>query len=238
MMNQAEITSQELASIAKARASFNSFLNVHFVSLPDAKFVKQMRQPEITSMLKALVKDESVDEDLAYGASLMLNFIEGTRSNKTAQMVEKLGVDRTRLYRGVAPTYGPPPPYEMVWSKTFQDLGLMQILAGTYRENGLEPSPEARDRWDYIGMELQFLVELALREAAAWEKDDGKAARSLLGKQHEFFSQHMEQWIPDFVQKALEFVETDFYKGHLLMLNGFIKDEKQEYVSLVEHLNI
>ena len=236
-MNQAELDSQELASIAQARAAVTSFLKIHFITLPDVKFVKQMRQSEILAMLKALAEDESVDDDIAAGAFLMHNFLEGTRGDGTARLAEKLGVDRTRIYRGVSPTYGPPPPYEMVWSKTWRDISLLQVLAGVYRQMGLEPSSQFRDRLDYIGMELEYLHALATREAQAWEAGETETARSLLEAQHQFFCEHLEQWPPYFVRKALEYVKTDFYKGHLLMLRGFIKDEKQEFASLAEQIS-
>jgi TorA maturation chaperone TorD len=231
---EAEQVLQELASIAQARADFTSFLGIHFMTLPDVNFVKQMRDKEIASMLRALIRDESVEEDIASGAFLMYNFLEATRTDKLAQLAERLGVDRTRLYRGVSTIYGPPPPYELVWSKTFQEISLLQILAGVYREMGLEQSSAAKDRLDYIGMELEFLHELAAREAADWEAGETKNARSLLEAQRQFFFEHMHQWVLDFVPKALTYAETDFYKGHLMMLRGFVRDEAQELASLAE----
>ncbi len=50
-------------------------------------------------------------------------------------------------------------------------------------------------------------------------------ARSLLVEQQKFFHEHLESWVPAFIQKALEYVKTDFYHGHLLMVNGFIKEQ-------------
>ncbi len=221
-MNESKLGVKEHADLARARAAFSSFLTIHFNVLPDEKFVKQMRRKEILSMLEVLPKDESVNEDISSGASLMYNFLKETYNDKPAQLSEKLGVDRTRLYRGISPVYGPPPPYEMVWSKTWSDLALLQVLAGIYRENGLAPSTEIVDRMDYLGLELEFMHALSMRETEAWEANKPEVANSLIEIQIKFFNEHLKQWVPDFVQKALEFVKTDFYHGHLLMLKGFI----------------
>jgi len=61
-------------------------------------------------MLKFIPQDEAVNEDIASGAKLMESYLEATQGDKPAQLAEKLGVDRTRIYRGLSPSYGPPPP--------------------------------------------------------------------------------------------------------------------------------
>jgi TorA maturation chaperone TorD len=224
-MGEADQAMSDLASQAQTRAAFCSFLNVHFTALPDEKFVEQVRHKDVISMLKILPHDEATNEDIAAGASLMDKFLQETMQDSPEKLSVKLGVDRTKLYRGLSPTYGPPPPYEMVWSKKWQDVTLLQTLAGIYRENGLKPSVEVIDRQDYIGVELEFIHALALREVEAWKAGDEKTARSLLETQKTFFLEHISSWAPFFIKKAFEFVKTDFYQGHLLMLRGFIAEQ-------------
>lgn len=101
---------------------------------------------------------------------------------------------------------------------------------------GLTPSPDATERLDYIGVELDFMRELALREAAAWESDTPEPAAKLLEAQHAFMTEHLGEWPSAFVEKALEWVKTDFYKSHLLMLRGFIASERQELASLAKEI--
>lgn len=227
MTDDAALNPQELAGAARARAAFYSFLGAHFTTLPDAAFVERMRSEDFTSMLEALVNDESVEADVATGASLMGAYLEKTREDDVPQLAEELGVDRTRLYRGVTPAYGPPPPYETVWtrSRAGQDIGILQTLAGLYREQGLAPSPDLKERLDYIGVELDFMRELALREAAAWESGKPETAATWVEAQQAFMNEHLGEWAPAFIEKALEWAKTDFYKGHLHMLRGFIEGE-------------
>ncbi len=236
MANDVALNPQELASSARARAAFYSFLSVHFTTLPDAAFVERMRDGDVTLMLEALVNDAATDADIVTGASLMRAYLNQTRSEDLSKLTENLGVDRTRLYRGVSPTYGPPPPYEMVWSKTWQDIRLLEALARIYHEAGMTPSPEMHERLDYVGVELDFMRELALREAAAWESNTPATVSELLEAQHAFMMEHLGEWPSVFVEKALEWAKTDFYKGHLLMLRGFIANEQQELTSLAKEL--
>jgi TorA maturation chaperone TorD len=225
-MNATSLDPQELSAMAQARAAFSSFLTLHFNILPDEEFVEKMRHSDVISMLEALAKDPTAQGDLSRGAAMMYEFLEATRGDQPAQLSEKLGVDRTRLYRGISPSYGPPPPYEMVWSQTWNDLRLLQTLARTYRENDLQPSTEIVDRMDYLGLELEFLHALSTREAEAWGACETGKANDLFQAQKQFFNEHLQPWIPFFVEKALEQAKTDFYRGHLIMLRGFICDQK------------
>lgn len=234
MNDQAPLNTQELAEIAQARAAFLSFLSLHFNTLPDTAFVAHLRDGELSAVLDALMNDPSIPAEIAAGARLMVDYLEQTRAEDPSKLSETLGVDRTRLYRGVAQGFGPPPPYEMVWSKTGEGFGVLQKVAGVYREAGLETSPDAQERLDYIGIELDFVRELALREADAWQAGSVEVARELLKAQQTFIDEHLGQWVPPFIQKAQEYVETDFYRGHMAMLQGYLAEEAQALRQLVE----
>ncbi len=238
MANDTVLNLQELANIARTRAAFYSFLNVHFTMLPDVPFVERFRNGDLIVMLEALVNDDAVETDIATGAAMMRAYLDQTRIQEASELAQSLGVDRTRLYRGLSPTYGPPPPYEMVWSKTGQDVKLLVTLAGIYREMGLGPSADLIERMDYIGVELDYLRELALHEAAAWESNASESAAKLIEAQRTFLHEHLASWVPFFIDKALEQAETDFYKGHLRMLRGFIASEQDELASLVEETSL
>jgi TorA maturation chaperone TorD len=237
MTDQMEADVQELVEAAQARATFISFLNLHFTTLLDAAFVTRLRSEELSSVLEALAHDEANGEEVVAGAQLMLAYLERNRKMDLARLTEELGVDRTRLYRGVAKGYGPPPPNEMVWSKVEGDFSVLQAVARFYREAGLEPSSEIKDRVDYIGVELAFLGELAQKEAQAWALGEMETAVHLLETQRNFVNDHVSQWTPYYIESALEHVKTDFYRGHLLMLRGFIQAEQQRLDLIAETLS-
>jgi TorA maturation chaperone TorD len=219
-----------LAHSARARAAFCTFLNSHFTTLPDEAFVEQMRGSACSAMLAALVADSSVEDNLAAGADLMAAYLRATSAEPPAELARILGVDRTRLYRGITPDYGPPPPYELVWSKTYRDVTLLQILTRQYREQGLALSLEATERPDYIGVELEFFRALVVREAEGWEAGTPEGANAALAAreaQRTFLDGHLAAWARLYVDQVLSQARTDFYQGHLLMLQGFLSSEQQ-----------
>jgi len=229
---------QEMAEIARARASFCAFLNVHFTTLPDQEFVGRIREREFLGALNALAEDSSAPE-VATGAMLMLGFIRSSLNTDAAALSEELGIDRTRLYRGVSPTYGPPPPCEAVWSNQGTETAtVLKALADVYVAAGMAMSSEARERLDYVGIELEFLRLLALREVEAWTAGQEADANSLLQQQAKFVDEHLMHWVPAFVERALKQAETDFYRGHLGMLGGFLGGEQQRLNFLTDsHLD-
>lgn len=221
------VDSQTLAESARARAAFAAFLNLHFMTLPDEAFVEQMRSPACAEMLERIQHDPSAGPDLAAGAAHMRAALEATRAEPPAALAQMLGVERTRLYRGVTPRFGPPPPYEMVWSKTFADVTLLTALAARYRDAGLMQAADSRERADYIGVELDFVQALAAQEAEAWTAGAHGQAASLRAAQRSFMDQHLAAWVPAYVEQALGHAQTGFYRGHLLLLRGFLAAEQQ-----------
>jgi TorA maturation chaperone TorD len=227
-----QIQLTELEEAAQARVAFYSFLNLFFLTLVEPAFVTRLRNGELSAVLETLKQEGSNREDITAGAALMLGYLDKTSGMDLDKLTESLGVDRTRLYRGVAKGYGPPPPYELVWSKKGGDFGVLQSVSRAYREAGLEPPPDIKERLDHISVEMAFLQELAQNEASAWNSGEDQSASRTLERQRDFMDQHFGEWVPFFIEKAFEYVETDFYRGHLLMLRGFILEQKDFFSTL------
>ena len=228
------LSHEELAAVAGARAALAAFLNIHFTTLPDEKFVAHLRGPEFGQALEALAAADG-DAELARGAALMRGFLAEYAGARASDFAEALGVDRTRLYRGVAPGYGPPPPQEAVWDKRVPDpVEVLKALAAAYVEAGVGMAEQARERLDYIGVELDFLQLLAVREMEAWQAGKENEARRALEQQLRFVREHVGWWWPKFAAEAQEKAQTDFYRGHLTMVQGFLAAEERRLEALVE----
>lgn len=229
------MNSQERQVLAKARASFCNFLTLEFLHLPDRDVVTKIQSAEVRGFLDRLAKDQDVHADIAEGAELMSAFLEANAGTSPDELSKTLGVDRTRLYRGVSPTYGPPPPYESVWNQaaTAANTFLAEIAA-VYKEDGLGLAEDAYERPDYLGVELAFLETLASKEMKALKGNEAKQAAKLTKRQQWFVETHLVSWVPLFIGKALEFAKTDYYRGHLLMLRGFLFDQVEVLASLTE----
>ena len=225
------LDTNEMAEIARNRALFYSLVNIPFMNIPDLEFTKRIRSVEFQSALESIADNHHIHSDMAQGAKLMLNHLRATVIMEAAALSKNLGIDRTRLYRGVAPGYGPPPPWEGAWS--FNNVAAVLLeLTRIYRVSGIEVSAEVNERLDYVGVQLEYLHLLALKEEEAWQKNQKKVAQELIHQQYHFLSEHIGRWVPLFIQDALPIAQTDFYRGHLTMLRGFLADEQHYLQSL------
>jgi hypothetical protein len=220
--NEGYLSNEEMAESARTRASFSSFLNAHFITLPDLGFIERIRSAGFRVSLESLVTDQALTGGMVEGASLMLKFLDDTVDMEGSELSNVLGRDRTFLYRSVNPDGSPPPPCEAVWSRSKPNVvELLQELAGIYRLSGLSLAQDAGERLDYIGVEMEYMHRLAEREAEAWQKGNKEAAQDLLNQQDVFFKEHLAEWVPLFVDKALTVAKTDFYRGHLMMVKAW-----------------
>lgn len=230
-MSLSPLLAQPVA-VTEARASFYVFVNIHFLELPDAQFSSNLREAEFRSVLEVLRQSNEVHREITTGASLMSAFLHETRDLEQGELVKRLGLDRTRLYRGISPEYGPIPPYEALWTGKRRDSLLLQELARTYREGGFILKADIQERPDYIGIQLHYLERLLMKEISAREAKNEVAAQAALNEEKEFLQEHVGTWLSDFVASALEHAQTDFYRGHLHMLRGFIEQERKMLGSL------
>ena len=233
-MNEDSLDQRRLIDESKARASFYAFLNIHFRHLPDQLFASELRKEPFRAALRDLEENTEVRPEIARGAALMESYLKEVKGLDARAMAERLGVDRTRLYRGVSPGYGPSPPYEALWVQKEGDLtALLQRISRAYADGGFILKNDVRERVDYIGIQLDYIEQLVLKEISARESGEEEAVQRLLNHQNAFMREHLGQWVPRFVASALTFARTDFYKGHLHMLNGFIEEEGERLASLI-----
>lgn len=233
--NQSPASEGEFLVLARARVSFCHFLNLHFVSLPDKDFVHSLRSDEFFEALEGLKPDQDMHPEIGEGAATMGAYLKATIDLESEELAERLGEDRTQLYRGVAPNYGPPPPYEALWISKGRDVfEVLQEISTLYGEGGFSLREDNHERLDYLGIELDFFEQLIHWEISAWEAGDRDGARQALEHQEIFLREHLATWVPKFVAGAMEHVRTDFYRGHLRMLNGFMTEERKTLPRLIK----
>jgi TorA maturation chaperone TorD len=140
-------------------------------------------------------------------------------------LLQELSVDWTRIFRGVSPGYGPPPPYEGVYrEKSGVGADLIQKIYKEYMKQGLVISGDRRDRPDYLGYELDFLKFLCEQAAKAAENNHKKEVENYRKEFNRFVSEHLSTWVGDFCTQAEEHVQTPFYSAVLMLLNDTISD--------------
>ena len=225
----------EFLLLAKARASFYAFLNIYFTVLPDEQFVQSVRKDEFCGVLDNLKRDGEVHPEIAEGARLMRAYVSATKDLEPKRLAERLGVDRTRLYRGITPNFGPPPPYEALWIGNANDVTeVLQEISQIYGKSEFTVADDTHERLDYIGIELDYLEQLVQKEISAREMQDFDRVRSAVECQYTFCGHHLGEWAPNYITTALEYADTDFYEGHLRMLDGFIEQEREVLRQIVD----
>ena len=130
-----------------------------------------------------------------------------------AQMAR--AVDRTRLCRGVDPT-GILPPYEGNYASSGAlGPGAIPEARAAYERAGVRFN--SAERADFIGLQLAFAAYLARVEHERPER--AAYARS---EREGFVEQHLE-WVPSYLGKAIEAVETDFFRGTLSVFKNVLE---------------
>lgn len=218
----------ELVTYARSRAALYSAAALHFNVVVDGQFIDTIRSEQFKQMLETIGDGEESEDLLTLGAVLMAVFIEKTRSEDRQQLADRLGAERTRLYRGLSAQHEPP-PYEALWSANKEEAQLLRDLTDTYREAGVALDAAHPERADYLGVELDFMRVLAEQEGVAWENNREDQAALLFEAQQQFFNEHLASWVPDYAATVSNAAQSDFYRAQLRMLEGLMRMEQETF---------
>lgn len=190
--------------------------------IPDRDLVKRLRELRFSDLLRSL---EDADKQIYYAIQDIQNYISKTIQEPEEVVQIFLAKEWTRLFRGVSPTYGPPPPYEAEYIK--ENISVNQLLAKLnhiYHENAVEIQTDFYSRPDYIGVELDFVrVLLDVEAVCLRQKNLEKAAKTRLSLCN-FMNKHLIRWVNLFVRKAITEAQTEFYRGILKLTETIVFD--------------
>lgn len=213
---------------AGAHATMYSFLSAMFNQRPSEDLVTRLRRMG-TQGIGELAQTGELPSEAKRGLEKIAQFVEASKGQAEEEVCQELAVDWTRLFRGVAPGYGPPPPYEAVHLGAVEDQApqVLRNVVRCYLEQGVSPRQEGADRPDYIGLEFDFLALLAEREQAAWEQGDDRVARECALAARQFFQDHPGRWVAQYCQRAISEARTGFFEGLLRLTRGMIEEKNQ-----------
>ena len=216
---------ENLAAAAMARAGAYGFLALLCNQRPELSLVRRLRAVGVEGFL-GIVDAEIAGELVHQGLQEMAEFVEQAAAQSDGEVEEMLAVDWTRLFRGVQPGYGPPPPYEGVYVGG-DPLTVLRAIARVYREYGVAPAEgSAGDRPDYIGIELDFLRYVCEQQAAAHEIGDEAAIEKWSKAEEAFLQDHIGKWASAYCDQAVEEARTGFYGGAVHLIEGVVYDTR------------
>ena len=116
------------------------------------------------------------------------------------------------------------PPYGSIYLEEGKLMGNSTFsVRKFYEQEGLDIV--LKDAPDHIGMELEFMYFLALKEAQAREISDSNEIARLHDKQASFLEIHLGDWISPFVENIEKFSQTEFYKILGLATRSFVLED-------------
>ena len=211
------------AGAARARAGAYGFLALLCNQRPEVSLVRRLRAVGVAGFL-GLVEGEAAGEAVRQGLQQMGALVEQTSGQSEEEVATALAVDWTRLFRGVQPGYGPPPPYEGLW-RGGDPLGALQAVARVYREQGVGPAGgSAGNRLDYLGLELDYLRYVCEQQALAYEQGEEAAFERWSEAEAAFVEDHVGQWAARYCDSAAAEARTAFYGGALLLMKGLLEE--------------
>ncbi|MCC7377550.1 MAG: molecular chaperone TorD family protein [Verrucomicrobiales bacterium] len=99
-------------------------------------------------------------------------------------------------------------------------------LAAFYRAFGLEVAPDAGERHDHLGLELEFLCVLAAKDAYALEYQLDSSDHALCREaQAKFLREHLGRWTPAFARRLAASTEDPALRALAEFTRVFVESE-------------
>lgn len=103
-------------------------------------------------------------------------------------------------------------------------------LAAFYRAFGLEVAPDAGERHDHLGLELEFLCVLAAKDAYALEYQFDAADHALCREaQRKFLREHLGRWTPAFTRRLAAATNEPALRGLAEFTRIFVESECHDF---------
>ena len=150
-------------------------------------------------------------------------FISQHRTDKIENVLQKLAIDRARLFRGVN-TDGFRPPYESLYLRQ-PPQDIIGSLNQFYAKIDCRVSNDINESPEQIGVEFSYMQELCKRELGAIEGGLLEQVEKYRGLQQSFLQQHLGRWAGLFAQEMEGYAQTDFYRGIGLLIQELIEEE-------------
>lgn len=228
------------ATVAQSRSRLYGFLSALYCRRPDEQFAQGLRSGELAPFFDAAAAD-SLSPEMREGVQLVEAYQKASEGKPIDELITEAGVERTRLVRGVKPGYGPPPPYESVYSEKMHEVETHRIAAvlNAYAAADAVLPKDVHDQPDYIGLELDFMRHLCAKESDAWVAGASEEAQGFIVQEKAFLDEHIVPWVPRFCDKMADEAKLDFYHGIALITKGFVVEEADgldEYQALAAAL--
>jgi len=207
----------DYTELTQQRSNIYGLLSLVYLHEPTIDFIRLLTSRDIQDLLEEA--GFNVGEDLKEG--------------NEEDIHEELQVEYTRLFLGPGPHVC---PYEsvwrdggsMLWGKTTGKIkNLIESLGLTYRAewSGLP---------DHIGVELEFMRKLILKEKEGREQKKDKEVLACLEIEDKLLNEHLLAWVPHFCSEVRKGSRLKFYRSIATLTKQFLEYEKELLQNLCE----
>jgi putative dimethyl sulfoxide reductase chaperone len=207
-------------SSGRCRAAIYGLLVRVFVSLPDAGLVDDFTSGVYDDLFNGF--GGIGNKALRYGISYLDSYRSSIQSAVASKILDEIAVDRTRILR-VTSDKAYRLPYESLYKASRSASDVISQVKSFYMKSGMVPAEDAGEMPDYLGVELDFMYALCQMETDLL--DSGQDSMEIVELEKEFLNEHLGKWISIFCDEAGKQSCTDFYKGFLKIMSGFIEIE-------------
>jgi TorA maturation chaperone TorD len=220
-MKNAENKEKTLA-VAQARRSVYEMLSAYYLDLPDQRMVNGIFHADFDRRLAAVASVFETGE-MQEGLRLISNFISSFKNQPQEEILRRIAIDRTRLFRGISEKHSPPPPYESFYREQRLRGEASAEACRFYSKVGVTLPEEWTESPDYLGVEIDFMRRLCQNEEEARVNNQPEKALEFLRAAMDFLKDHLLKWAPSFLDRMYEMADLDFYRGLAKLTSGFLK---------------
>lgn len=212
----------ELSKLAMDRAKLYQLLSIIYIQPVDCNFLNSLERWD--SLLKFSPLNEVLPAQMVEGLKKIHSFLQQMSIKPSDGLSPNLSLEFTRLFRGVKPGYGPPPPFESVYRGSGQVMGeVTSAVLEKYQKAGLGVVAEYEgEPSDHLSLELDFMRYLCIKESEARSRGDIQEALELLEQEKIFLGEHLTKWVGNFCNAVKKHDELGFYRGMAEFTEGWI----------------
>lgn len=222
----------DVRELARSRARLYQLLSSVYIRPPGADFLKSL-SGWVASLDRSEGPTQFLSQQMRRSLDELDGFFKKMDEGSWEKPVEAISVEFTKLFRGVARQYSPPPPYESLYNedsgRVFGDITF--AVHNEYRRFGLDLVDELNSEPpDHISFELDFMRLLCHQEAEAWAKNDQDEALRLQQAEREFLSQHLMAWLPGLCDQIRKHDRLGLFRALADLTEGWVNFDYQQHL--------
>lgn len=216
------------ASKADDRAAAYRLLAWLLLERPDESFIREMLAGGVDSWSTS---DDPSLASMREGLLGMRDFLAARQADDPEKLCLELAVQWTRLFRGVAPGYGPRPPYEAIYrgKEGETHAALLLDLGRLYSVAGVAILADRSERPDHLGLELDLMGLFCSEESGCWSQPDGEETARWRELQRRLLQEHLLQWVPAYCEVILREPDVPFYHGVMRALSALLNEDARSF---------